>query len=234
MADDPDGAQAVIDALADAGVDFDDVTDTLEREGVASFADSYRDALATLERRTKELTSAQRGGVVSPKHHLLLRASRERLAHAVGQPRDDVAGELGVRADEVAGLGPRRGERVFDRVGNPARRNPVPRPSSTKPRAWSIIQPYSAWAASSNERARGRRRSRRPCPRSACGPPGSTSGTAPATRRANSMPPGFGERFERVLRRAVRRDTGRRDAAADGSDVHDATAAGLEQRHRRG
>ena len=57
IADDPEGAQRVIDALADAGVDFDDVTDTLEREGVASFADSYRDALATLERRTKELTA---------------------------------------------------------------------------------------------------------------------------------------------------------------------------------
>jgi transaldolase len=57
VADDPAGAQQVIDALAEAGVDFDDVTDTLEREGVASFADSYRDALATLERRTKELTA---------------------------------------------------------------------------------------------------------------------------------------------------------------------------------
>jgi transaldolase len=57
VADDPDGEQAVIDALAGAGVDFDDVTDTLEREGVASFADSYRDALGTLERRTKELTA---------------------------------------------------------------------------------------------------------------------------------------------------------------------------------
>jgi len=57
VAEDPAGAQQVIDALADAGVDFDDVTDTLEREGVASFAESYKDALATLERRTKELTA---------------------------------------------------------------------------------------------------------------------------------------------------------------------------------
>jgi transaldolase len=57
VADDPEGAQQVIDALAGAGVDFDDVTETLERDGVASFADSYRDALATLERRTKELTA---------------------------------------------------------------------------------------------------------------------------------------------------------------------------------
>jgi hypothetical protein len=57
VAEDVQDAQRVIDALADAGVDFDDVTDTLERDGVSSFADSYRDALATLERRTKELTA---------------------------------------------------------------------------------------------------------------------------------------------------------------------------------
>ena len=37
--------------LAAAGVDFDDVTATLEREGVDSFAASYTDALATLEKR---------------------------------------------------------------------------------------------------------------------------------------------------------------------------------------
>jgi len=57
VADDPEGAQQAIDALAGAGVDFDDVTETLERDGVASFADSYRDALSTLERRTKELSA---------------------------------------------------------------------------------------------------------------------------------------------------------------------------------
>src|SRR4029079_18083270 len=39
---DVDGARAVIDALAGAGVDFDDVTATLEREGVDSFAKSYK------------------------------------------------------------------------------------------------------------------------------------------------------------------------------------------------
>ena len=57
VADDPAGARKVMDALADAGVDFGDVTDTLEREGVSSFAESYKDALATLERRIKELTA---------------------------------------------------------------------------------------------------------------------------------------------------------------------------------
>jgi hypothetical protein len=41
--------------LAAGGVDFDDVTLTLEREGVASFASSFHDALATLEQRRATL-----------------------------------------------------------------------------------------------------------------------------------------------------------------------------------
>jgi transaldolase len=47
----------VIRGLADAGVDFDDVTETLEREGVASFSDSFHDALNTIEKRRAEITS---------------------------------------------------------------------------------------------------------------------------------------------------------------------------------
>jgi transaldolase len=49
------GAHATIAALADAGVDFADVTATLEREGVDAFAQSFRDALATLEKRSAEV-----------------------------------------------------------------------------------------------------------------------------------------------------------------------------------
>ena len=45
----------MIAELAAAGVDFDDVTDTLEREGVASFSASFHDALDTLEKKAKEL-----------------------------------------------------------------------------------------------------------------------------------------------------------------------------------
>ncbi len=44
-------ARQVMVDLAEAGISIDDVTETLEREGVASFAQSYRDLLATLERR---------------------------------------------------------------------------------------------------------------------------------------------------------------------------------------
>jgi len=52
-----DGALHVIRSLAGAGVDFDDVTQTLEREGVESFAESFRDALNTIEKRRAEITS---------------------------------------------------------------------------------------------------------------------------------------------------------------------------------
>jgi transaldolase len=53
---DVDGAEQVMRDLKAAGVDFDDVTATLEREGVDSFAASFHDALATLEKRRGEVT----------------------------------------------------------------------------------------------------------------------------------------------------------------------------------
>jgi transaldolase len=49
-------AHMTLSRLADAGVDFDDVTATLEREGVASFAASFRDAVDTLEKKSRELS----------------------------------------------------------------------------------------------------------------------------------------------------------------------------------
>jgi transaldolase len=57
VAQDLDGAQQVLEDLATAGVDFDDVTATIEREGVESFAQSYRDLIGTLEKRTRELAA---------------------------------------------------------------------------------------------------------------------------------------------------------------------------------
>jgi len=51
-------AEQVFVDLAAAGIDFDDVTATLEREGVASFAASFRDCLAGLDKRRRELFSA--------------------------------------------------------------------------------------------------------------------------------------------------------------------------------
>jgi transaldolase len=54
---DVDGAQRVFDELAGAGIDYDDLTATLERDGVDSFTRSYRDCLASLEKRATEFTS---------------------------------------------------------------------------------------------------------------------------------------------------------------------------------
>jgi transaldolase len=56
VTEDVDGARAAIAGLADAGVDFSDVTDTLEREGVASFSTSIHDCFNTLEKKRAELT----------------------------------------------------------------------------------------------------------------------------------------------------------------------------------
>jgi transaldolase len=51
-----DEAHLTLAALAEAGVDFDDVTATLELEGVESFIASFRDAVDTLEKKARELS----------------------------------------------------------------------------------------------------------------------------------------------------------------------------------
>ena len=52
---DPERARRVLDQLAAVGVDLDDVTDTLEREGVAAFTASFEDLIATLEEKAASL-----------------------------------------------------------------------------------------------------------------------------------------------------------------------------------
>jgi transaldolase len=49
---DPARARGVLDALAGVGVDLDDVTRTLEEEGVASFSKSFHELLSTLDAKT--------------------------------------------------------------------------------------------------------------------------------------------------------------------------------------
>ena len=56
VTEDVDGARQVMADLKAAGVDIDDVTDTLEREGVDSFAASFTDAFGTIEKRRAEVT----------------------------------------------------------------------------------------------------------------------------------------------------------------------------------
>jgi transaldolase len=50
-------AAAMLAALETEGVDFDDVTATLEREGVAAFSASYHDALDTLAKKVREFVT---------------------------------------------------------------------------------------------------------------------------------------------------------------------------------
>ncbi|HEX4465966.1 MAG TPA: transaldolase [Solirubrobacteraceae bacterium] len=51
-------AREVFKALADAGVDYDDVTDTLEREGVEKFAKAFADLMDTLAGKRDALAPA--------------------------------------------------------------------------------------------------------------------------------------------------------------------------------
>ncbi len=58
LARDLDGARRVFADLAQAGVDYDDVTDTLEREGVEKFAASFDELLGALEAKHGSLATA--------------------------------------------------------------------------------------------------------------------------------------------------------------------------------
>lgn len=48
-------ADAVMQRLAAAGVDMDDVGRTLEQEGVASFTKSFQEVLAALDAKARQL-----------------------------------------------------------------------------------------------------------------------------------------------------------------------------------
>jgi transaldolase len=54
---DPDSAHRVVGALAEVGVDLEEVAVKLEHEGVGSFAKSFDDVLATLGDRAEEMSS---------------------------------------------------------------------------------------------------------------------------------------------------------------------------------
>jgi transaldolase len=53
-----DEAKRVFDEIGAAGVDYDDVTDTLEREGVEKFSDSFADLLDGIRAKSGELAAA--------------------------------------------------------------------------------------------------------------------------------------------------------------------------------
>jgi transaldolase len=55
---DIEGARRIFELFAEAGVDYDDVVATLEREGVEKFAKSFRDLFADLESKRDALVAA--------------------------------------------------------------------------------------------------------------------------------------------------------------------------------
>ena len=55
---DVDGARRTLEAFADAGIDYGDVVQTLEREGVEKFAKSFRELFADLEAKRDQLVAA--------------------------------------------------------------------------------------------------------------------------------------------------------------------------------
>jgi len=55
---DLDGARALLDDLARVGVDYDDVTNTLEEEGVQKFADSFEELLEGVRAKRGDLVGA--------------------------------------------------------------------------------------------------------------------------------------------------------------------------------
>jgi len=52
-----DEARALIGRLADAGVDYDDVVDTLQRQGVEKFEESFRELLGGITTKLEAVTT---------------------------------------------------------------------------------------------------------------------------------------------------------------------------------
>jgi transaldolase len=55
---DVEGARRLLEELAEVGVDYDDVVETLEREGVQKFSDSFRELLDGVRAKRAELVAA--------------------------------------------------------------------------------------------------------------------------------------------------------------------------------
>jgi transaldolase len=53
-----DEARALLQKLAEVGVDYDDVTDTLEEEGVQKFADSFDQIVESIRAKRSTLAAA--------------------------------------------------------------------------------------------------------------------------------------------------------------------------------
>jgi len=58
LEEDVDGARQVLKDLEEAGIDYDDVVETLEKEGVEKFAKSFRELFSDIESKRDQLVTA--------------------------------------------------------------------------------------------------------------------------------------------------------------------------------
>ena len=58
LTEDIDAARKLFEDLAAAGIDYDDVSETLEREGVQKFADSFDELLEGIRAKRGQLAPA--------------------------------------------------------------------------------------------------------------------------------------------------------------------------------
>jgi transaldolase len=58
LEEDVDGARRIFEAFKAAGIDYDDVVETLEREGVEKFAKSFQQLFADVEAKRDQLVAA--------------------------------------------------------------------------------------------------------------------------------------------------------------------------------
>jgi transaldolase len=58
LTQDVDAAWKLLDDLKAAGVEYDDVVETLEREGVKKFADSFKELFSNIESKRDQLVAA--------------------------------------------------------------------------------------------------------------------------------------------------------------------------------
>jgi transaldolase len=58
LEEDVEGARKLLDDLKQAGIDYDDVVETLEKEGVQKFADSFKELFGHIESKRDQLVAA--------------------------------------------------------------------------------------------------------------------------------------------------------------------------------
>ncbi len=58
LEEDVEGARKLLDDLKEAGIDYDDVVETLEKEGVQKFADSFKELFSHIESKRDQLVAA--------------------------------------------------------------------------------------------------------------------------------------------------------------------------------